>query len=148
MTPESIARVQASFEGLPHDARVLSARFYEEMFRAAPALRPLFPADLTTLQGHFESALSLVVRNMRELEALQQPLRDLGAQHIGWGARPADYLVAREALISAIRSLSPSWDTVLEADWRHAITAIVVPMLQGAAVETALAAERLATELG
>ncbi|MBZ5557845.1 MAG: hypothetical protein LAO77_11280 [Acidobacteriia bacterium] len=148
MTPESIARVQASFEGLPRDARVLSARFYEEMFRTAPALRPLFPADLTSLQGHFESALSLVVRNMRELEALQQPLRDLGAQHIGWGARPADYLVAREALISAIRSLSPSWDAVLEADWRHAITAIVVPMLQGAAVETALAAERLAAELG
>jgi hypothetical protein len=36
---------------------------------------------------------------------------------------------------------------LLEADWRRAITAIIVPMLQGAAVETALASERLASEL-
>jgi hypothetical protein len=38
-------------------------------------------------------------------------------------------------------------DRALEADWRRAITAIVVPMLHGAAIETAIAAERLAAEL-
>jgi hypothetical protein len=87
--------------------------------------------------------LSLVVRNLHEMSALAQPLRDLGAAHIAWGARPDDYLVAREALIAAIRSRSAAWDETLERDWRAAITAIIVPMLEGAAVETAVAAERL-----
>jgi hemoglobin-like flavoprotein len=146
MTPESIARVQASYELLTGDLRAVSTRFYQEMFGAAPGLRPLFPADLTSLQGHFESALSLVVRNLHEMTALQQPLRDLGAQHVHWGARPGDYLVARDALVAALRAGSPRWDATLEADWRRAITDIVIPMLQGAAVETALAAERLAME--
>ena len=146
MTSESIARVQVSYGHLARDLRALSTRFYHEMFTAAPALRPLFPADLTSLQGHFESALSLVVRNLHEMEALQQALRDLGAQHVHWGARPSDYLVARDALVAALRAGYPQWDATLEADWRQAITDIVIPMLQGAAVETALAAEKLALE--
>jgi hemoglobin-like flavoprotein len=147
MTSESIARVKASYDQVSHDARALSSRFYEEMFAAAPALRRLFPADLTSLQGHFEAALALVIRNLHDMDALQEPLRDLGAQHVGWGARPGDYLVARDALVAAIRSRADGWSATLEADWRYAITAIVVPMLQGAAVATALAAERLALEL-
>ena len=143
MTPDAIARVKASYDTLARDALALSSRFYEEMFHASPKLRPLFPADLSALQGHFEAALSLVVRNLHEMSALAQPLRDLGAAHIAWGARPDDYLVAREALIAAIRSRSAAWDETLERDWRAAITAIIVPMLEGAAVETAVAAERL-----
>jgi hemoglobin-like flavoprotein len=88
-----------------------------------------------------------LIRNLHDLGALEQSLRDLGAQHLGWGARPADYLVARDALVAAIRSRATEWSEPLEADWRRAITALVVPMLQGAAVETAVAAERLAEEL-
>ena len=65
---------------------------------------------------------------------------------IGWGAKPADYFVARDALVAAIRSCATEWSEPLEADGRRAITAIVVPMLQGAAVETALAAERIALD--
>jgi len=41
--------------------------------------------------------------------------------------------------------VSAGWDAILEQHWRAAITAIVVPMLEGAAVHTALFAEQLAT---
>lgn len=85
--------------------------------------------DLTSLQGHFEAALALVLRNFDDMAAL----RELGAQHVHWGARPEDYVAAREALIAAIRALAPSWDAALEGHWRSAITAIVEPMLEGAA---------------
>jgi hypothetical protein len=52
----------------------------------------------------------------------------------------------REALIRAIRRSSAEWSDSLEQDWRCAITAIAVPMLQGAAVHTAMVAEQLADE--
>lgn len=139
--------MRASYDEVSQDACALSSHFYQELFLAAPALRPLFPPDLSSLQGHFEAALALVIRNLHDMAALEQPLRDLGAQHIGWGARPDDYLIAREALVAAVRSRAASWSEPLDADWRHAITAIVVPMLRGAAVATALAAERFAAEL-
>ena len=88
MTEESIARVQANFNEVAHQPRILSGRFYEEMFRTAPQLRPLFPRELTALQGHFDAALALVIRNLADMDALLPSLRDLGAQHIGWGAQP------------------------------------------------------------
>jgi hemoglobin-like flavoprotein len=146
MTPEAIALVKASYAGVTAAPRQLAARFYHELFTAAPRLRPLFPADLTMLQGHFEAALALVVRNLDEFEGLNPALRDLGAQHVHWGARPEDYATARDALVAAIGALSPAWNETLARHWRSAVTAIVVPMLEGAAVHTALVAERMAED--
>ncbi len=37
-------------------------------------------------------------------------------------------------------------ESLLESEWRAAIAAIVVPMLQGAAVHTAVVAEQIAAE--
>ena len=146
MTPESMARLKASFQEVAVQPRALAARFYQELFTAAPHLRVLFPADMTSLQGHFEAALALVIRNLEDMTVLEASLRDLGAQHVGWGAKPHDYVTVRDALVRAIRSASAAWNETLEADWHRAITSIVVPMLQGAAVHTAVFAERMADE--
>ena len=144
MTSESIDRLRRSFSEVSAQPRALAARFYHELFSAAPNLRPLFPADMTSLQGHFEAALALVIKNLEDMAVLQDSLRDLGAQHVQRGARPEDYFVVRDAIVRAIRATSMSWSDELDADWRQAITAIAVPMLQGAAVHTAVVAEQLA----
>jgi hemoglobin-like flavoprotein len=102
---------------------------------------------MTSLQGHFEAALALVIRNLEDMAVLQESLRDLGAQHVHWGARPEDYFVVRDAIVRAIQAASSSWTDELDADWRRAITAIAVPMLQGAAVHTAVVAEQIADSI-
>jgi len=144
MTPEAIRQVRTSYGEVAARPRQLASRFYEELFTTAPNLRPLFPGDLTSLQGHFEAAIALVIRNLDEMRALRESLQKLGAQHVHWGARPEDYVAAREALIAAVRALAPEWNGRLEQHWRTAITAIIVPMLEGAAVDAAVWAERLA----
>jgi hemoglobin-like flavoprotein len=146
MTPDSIARVRASFFEVSTEPRALAGRFYEELFTAAPRLRPLFPADLTSLQGHFEAALALVIRNLEDLAVLTESLRDLGAQHVGWGARPEDYRIVRASLVRAIHRSAKTWNDTLEKEWTQAITAIIVPMLEGAAVHTAMVAEQFDEE--
>ena len=62
------------------------ALLYGAVRRRAPAARPLFPVDLTSLQGHFEAALALVIRNLEEMQTLEQPLRD-SARSTSTGAR-------------------------------------------------------------
>jgi hemoglobin-like flavoprotein len=146
MTPERIARLKSSHAQVSAEPRALAARFYQELFTAAPGLRPLFPPDMTSLQGHFEAALALVIKNLEDMSVLQESLRELGAQHVHWGAKPQDYFTVRDAIVRAIRSASTSWSDELEADWRRAITAIAVPMLQGAAVHTAIVAEEMAED--
>lgn len=144
MTPEAIQQIRTSYTEVAARPRQLASRFYEELFAIAPNLRPLFPSDLTSLQGHFEAALALVIRNLDEVRALRDSLRQLGAQHVRWGTRPEDYVSAREALIAAVRANAAEWNDALEQNWRAAITSIVVPMLEGAAVDAAVWAERLA----
>ena len=146
MTSDQIARLKRSHDEIASQPRALAARFYEELFAAAPPLRQLFPTDMTSLMGHFEAALALVIRNLGDMGALVGPLSELGVQHVHWGARPEHYAIVRDALISAIRASSSTWSDELEADWRSAITAICVPMLQGAAVHHAVVAERMADE--
>lgn len=149
MTPEAIARVQASHQALRPKAAALTTVFYQRFFAREPRVRPYFPADLTSLKGHFDSALTLIVRNLGEHETLAPALRDLGAHHVKWGAQPQYYAVAREALLDALRELSADqWSDTLERDWRAAIGAIIAMMLQGAAVETAVAAEAFAEDDG
>jgi hemoglobin-like flavoprotein len=147
MTLERRERLTRSFEEVSAQPRALASLFYKELFTEAPGLRPLFPADMTSLQGHFEAALALVIRNLEDISVLQESLRELGVAHVHWGAKPQDYAVVREALIRAIRASSPAWTDELEHDWRRAITAIAVPMLQGAAVHTAVVAEQMAEVL-
>ena len=147
MTSERIARLRRNFADASAQPRALAARFYEELFAAAPGLRHLFPPDMTSLQGHFEAALALVIKNLEDVTALHDSLRDLGAQHVHWGAKPEDYFLVRDALIRAIRSASTEWSDELESDWKRAITAITVPMLQGAAVHTAVVAEEMSDDL-
>ena len=146
MTPDAISRVRASFFEVSREPRALAGRFYDELFTAAPRLRPLFPPDLTSLQGHFEAALALVIRNLEDLAVLKESLRDLGAQHVGWGARPEDYRIVRASLVRAIHQSATTWNAALEQEWTQAITAIIVPMLEGAAVHTAMAAEQFDEE--
>jgi hemoglobin-like flavoprotein len=149
MTPEAIARVQASHRALRASGAFLPALFYDRFFARVPKARPLFPNDLTALKGHFDSAFALIVRNLAEQDTLAPAMRDLGADHVKWGAQPRYYAAAREALIEALRELSgPSWSLTLERDWRLAIGAIIALMLQGAAVETAVAAEAFAEDSG
>jgi hemoglobin-like flavoprotein len=147
MTSESIARIRASFFEVSTEPRALAGRFYEELFAAAPHLRHLFPVDLTSLQGHFEAALALVIRNLEELPALAESLRDLGAQHVAWGARPQDYRVVRQSIIRGIQKSAKNWNETLETDWYQAITSVIVPMIEGAAVHTAMVAEEFSEEM-
>ena len=135
--------MKASYAEVSARPLLLAARFYEDLFDADPSLRPLFPTDLTSVKGHFGAALALVVRHLDDGAALRESLRTLGAQHVHWRARPEDYLTARRALISAVRQQSLSWSDGLERHWHEAITAIIIPMLEGAAGHIAMAAEEL-----
>ena len=146
MTPDAIARIRTSFAGISGEPRALASRFYTELFAAAPHLRSLFPDRSHVSAGTLRGCARAGVQNLEEMRTLEQPLRDLGAQHVRWGAKPEDYAIVREALIRAIRLSSAGWADTLEADWRRAITEIAVPMLQGAAVHTAMIAERLSEE--
>jgi hemoglobin-like flavoprotein len=147
MNRESVARVQRSHAALSARHADLTSRFYELLFAADPVVRRLFPDDLTRQRAHFDAALALVVRNLDDVEVLAASLRELGVQHLHWGAQPRHYFSVQEALVTALKELSgDDWSAALDQDWRDAIGTIASFMLQGAAIETAMAAETIRPE--
>jgi hemoglobin-like flavoprotein len=81
--------------------------FYSRLFAAAPAVKPLFAGtDLRRQKGMLLSALVLLRKSLRDLGAIVPALRELGARHVAYGARPEHYPVVGEVLIASMAEVA------------------------------------------
>jgi len=134
MTPEQITLVQASFEGLGPDLPVLATRFYQELFARNPALRPLFTTPMELQKVKFAEKLTEIVRAFPRLDELLGHTRALGARHVGYGVRTADYQVLGDALLAALAAvLGDRFDAPTREAWALAYNLVAETMLEGAA---------------
>src|SRR5688572_13172145 len=134
MHPAAIDRVRESFEVLSPRLDHLVIVFYRRLFEAYPGVRPMFPADLTRQRGHLAASLALVCKNLGRLDMLEEPLRALGASHVGYGARPEHYPIVRDTLLDAIAEVAgAAFTPALRHDWHDALNAVAAAMLRGAA---------------
>lgn len=133
METTSAARIQASFRVLaPHAVELVDA-FYARLFEAAPPARALFPADMASQKRHLLAALALVVREAEQLEQLAPALREMGARHVSYGARPEHYPLVRDTLLATLAAFAGAhWTAQLAADWRGALDRVAALMLEGA----------------
>jgi hemoglobin-like flavoprotein len=134
MTPEQISLVQSSFERLGPQQPVLATRFYQELFRRDPALRPLFATDLTEQKARFAVKLAELVQAMPRLDELLSHTRALGARHAGYGVRAADYQTVGNALLDALAAvLGEGVGGPTRQAWALAYNLMAETMLEGAA---------------
>jgi hemoglobin-like flavoprotein len=134
MTPEQITLVQSSFKRLEPELPAMTARFYQELFRQDPALRPLFTTDQAQQEAKFAEKLTEIVRSMPRLDVLLAHTRALGARHAGYGVRVADYQTVGDALLGALGAvLGDSFDAPTCQAWTIAFNLIAETMLEGAA---------------
>ena len=102
MTPEQIGLVQSSFERLGPRLPAMTTRFYQELFALDPDLRPLFTTDMAVQKVRFAEKLSEIVRAIPRLDELLAHTHALGARHVRYGVRVADYRTVGDALIAAL----------------------------------------------
>jgi hemoglobin-like flavoprotein len=134
MTPASLHRIQLSYKQLVPHMTLVTKRFYERLFAAHPDTQALFRGDMARQQQHLAAALALVVRNLPMLDALEQPLRELGAAHARVGVRAEHYPAVCEAMTATLAEVaSDLWSAELAADWRELLELISRHMLAGAA---------------
>ena len=134
MTPEQISLVQSSFDRLGPQLPTLATRFYQELFARNPALRSLFTTDMAEQKVRFSRKLSEIVWAMPRLAELLTHTRALGARHVGYGVRVADYRTVGDALFAALAAvLGDSFDTPTREAWILAYNLVAETMLEGAA---------------
>ncbi len=128
-----IERLQKSFNLLAPRGPELVDRFFAQLFSRHSALRPMFPRDMSEPKKMLLSSLTLVMGNLRDTGQLEQPLQDLGARHVGYGAAPEHYPVVRDTLVSVMAEMAgEAWSDQLTQDWNSALDFIASVMLEGA----------------
>ena len=133
MTETSLRRVTANYESLAGQIGRLTRSFYDRLFEAMPHVRPLFRLDIDLQSQHLAAALALIVRNLRDLDLLEEPLMELGAGHARVGVRPEHYPVLCRTMVQALRDGSgETWSPELEADWTELLARVSRIMMSGA----------------
>lgn len=130
---DQIERLGASYQLLEPRLDQLVSDFYDRLFLAAPQVRSMFPQDMSNQKQHLGGAIKLVAKHIANIDQLAQPLREMGARHVGYGAQEAHYPVVRDTLVASMAEISGyAWTQNLTNDWTAALNAVAGYMLEGA----------------
>src|SRR5215212_1397093 len=98
----NVNALETSFDLVAPRGDELMDEFYSRLFAAAPAVRPLFPADMKRQKAMLLSALVLVRKSLRDLDRLVPKLHAMGARHVEYGARPEHYPLVGQMLLESM----------------------------------------------
>jgi len=126
--------LETSFDVVARRGDELMDEFYARLFEAAPAVKPLFAhTDLKRQKAMLLGTLVLLRKSLRDLDAIVPKLRELGARHVAYGARPEHYPVVGEVLLSAMSAVAAdAWRPEHERAWSEAFSVVAWAMMEGA----------------
>jgi nitric oxide dioxygenase len=119
-----IKSLQTSFAAMVREDDALAVAFYDRLFSLHPELREMFPKDMKAQRIKLTDSLKSVIEGLRSPEIMKGKLRELGARHVRYGARPQHYPIVCACLLEAMRRTSPAWSPAIEADWTRALRLI------------------------
>ena len=138
----NVTALETSFDIVAPRGDELMDVFYARLFEAAPAAQPLFAhVDLNKQKTMLLGALVLLRKSLRNLAPIAPKLRDMGARHVAYGARPEHYPVVGAVLIAAMAEVAGSqWRPEYAQAWGEAYELVQGLMLEGAALAEEAAA--------
>ncbi len=124
--------IETSFAALEPQAEILVKRFYEELFRQYPAVKPLFKTtDQNKQQQKLLAALKLVVSRLRNPKKLEKALQEMGKRHQQYGALAEHYPAVTETLLAVMEELAGDlWTQDVQEAWTEALNFVATTMLE------------------
>jgi nitric oxide dioxygenase len=129
-----VETLEESFDLVAPQGDELMRTFYDRLFEAAPAVKPLFAnVDMERQREALLNMLVVLRESLRDLDDIVPDLEDLGARHAEYGAQPAHYPVVGEVLIGAMADVAgDKWKPEYSAAWQEAYGVVQNVMLAGA----------------
>ena len=121
MNPTQIKLVQDSFAKVAPISEQAAVLFYDRLFEVAPAVKAMFPADMTEQRKKLMGTLAVVVNGMTNLEAVLPAASALAKRHVNYGAKPEHYPVVGGALLWTLeKGLGDGWTPDVAEAWTAA----------------------------
>lgn len=134
LTANDIALVRASFAKVLPIKDTAADLFYGRLFEIAPALRPMFPADLKEQKVKLMAMIAAAVGGLDNLDTLVPPVKALGARHTGYGVVASHYGTVADALLWTLeRGLGDGFTPDVRTAWTKLYTVLADTMQAGAA---------------
>ncbi len=125
--------IEETFQMLAPHADALARKFYRELFKRYPAVKPLFgKTSMAEQRKKLVAALNVVVNHIRKPRQLQKILKELGARHEQYGAEPAHYGAVAETLLDVMKEFAgPAWTQEVNDSWSAALNMVATTMVKG-----------------
>jgi nitric oxide dioxygenase len=121
MTREQIQLVQQSFAKVAPISETAAGLFYDRLFEIAPAVKAMFPADMTEQRRKLMATLAVVVGGLGRLETIFPAASALATRHVSYGAKPEHYPVVGAALLWTLeKGLGDAWTPEVADAWTAA----------------------------
>ena len=125
MTPEQVRLVQGSFARVAPISEHAATLFYDRLFEIAPAVRAMFPGDLTEQRKKLMATIAFVVNGLGRLEEVLPAASELAKRHVAYGAKADHYPVVGAALLWTLeRGLGEGWTPPVADAWRAAYSTL------------------------
>jgi hemoglobin-like flavoprotein len=129
----NVSLIRESFHALrPHVGEVFE-RFYSELFRKHPAVKPLFVrVDLARQQKALANSVAHVIEYLEETDHVVDYLRKMGARHVAYGTREEHFAPVVETLIETLEYyFDEHWTPELRDAWRALLGVAAEQMIAG-----------------
>ena len=132
--------VQDSFAALAPVLEDATALFYGRLFELDPAVRRMFPEDMTMQRRKLAQMLTAAVKGLDRLEQLVPVVQDLGRRHAGYGVTERHYDTVGAALLWTLeKGLGRAFTPELKDAWTDVYGLLATVMKDAARTETAAA---------
>ncbi len=110
--------VQDSFAKVAPISEQAAILFYDRLFEVAPAVKAMFPADMTEQRKKLMGTLAAVVNGLCNLESILPAASALAKRHVGYGAKAEHYPVVGSTLLWTLeKGLGDAWTPDVAAAW-------------------------------
>lgn len=121
MNPAQINLVQESFAKVAPISEQAATLFYDRLFEVAPAVKVMFPADMTEQRRKLMATLAVVVNGLSNLDSVLPAASALAKRHVSYGAGPEHYPVVGGALLWTLeKGLGEAWTADVADAWTAA----------------------------
>lgn len=126
-------RIQRSWMQIIRQQTSFGMRFYDNLFRIAPEVRPMFRGDMKIQANMLEQQLDLIIMSLDKPTTWVNIARQSAIRHAGYGVKPFHYRLVGQALIAALEeSLQDEFTPDLRTAWGDAYDVLSRTMIEAA----------------
>lgn len=134
MTPQQIELVKKTWVMVVPIADTAAELFYGRLFELEPSYRAMFKRDMSEQGKKLMKTINIAVDALDDVEPLVPTLKQMGADHAGYGVVDRDYNVVGAALLWTLeQGLGEAFTDEVKNAWAAVYEVLADTMKSGAA---------------